>query len=262
MAFETVKTAIAAIGRGELVVVADDRERENEGDLILAASAATPESIAFMVRNTSGLLCVAARPQRLDALELPLMVPENEDSFETAFTVSVDYRHGTSTGISSADRALTIRALADPGVRPRDFARPGHVFPLRAREGGVLERPGHTEAAVDLAELSGLTAVGVLAELVNPDGSMARRPELVRFARRHRLPYLTIAELTRYRRWLAENPDRGSAVVLPASPQQRPKNDAAPSARIDVERDELREQQRVASAARLLHSPAHSQEAS
>jgi 3,4-dihydroxy-2-butanone 4-phosphate synthase len=204
MEFESVKSAILAIARGELVVVADDRERENEGDLIVAAGAATPEKVAFMVRNTSGILCVAARPSRLDALELPLMVPENSESQQTAFTVSVDYRHGTSTGVSSADRSATIRALADTATRPSDLARPGHVFPLRACDEGVLARPGHTEAATDLAELAGLAPVGALAEIVSPDGSMARRPELVRFARRHGLAYVTIAELVRYRSRLAE----------------------------------------------------------
>jgi 3,4-dihydroxy-2-butanone 4-phosphate synthase len=224
MSFEHVSQAIAAIARGELVVVADDCDRENEGDLILAASAATSERVAFMVRHTSGVLCVAAKPARLDALELPLMVPENTESHQTAFTVSVDYRHGTSTGISSADRAATIRALADSSTKASDFARPGHVFPLRARDAGVLERPGHTEAAADLAELAGLPAVGVLAELVNVDGSMARRPELISFAREHRLVLITIADLVSYRRELAQasiasdRQARARANALPVAP--------------------------------------------
>lgn len=199
------------------MVVADDDDRENEGDLILAASAATPEKIAFMVRHTSGVLCVAARPNRLDELELPLMVPRNEDSYQTAFTVSVDYRHGTTTGISSADRSATIRALADPSTSPRDLSRPGHVFPLRARSTGVLGRPGHTEAAVDLAELAGLSPLGALSELVNDDGSMARRPDLVRFAQKHGLAYTTIAELVQYRRSLEQARCASPASVAAAS---------------------------------------------
>ncbi len=202
MSFESVRSAIRAIARGEIVVVADDRERENEGDLIFAASAVTPEKVTFLVRHTSGVLCVAAQPSRLDELELPLMVPENNESYQTAFTVSVDYRHGTSTGISSADRCATILALAEPSTRPRDLARPGHVFPLRARAGGVLERPGHTEAAVDLVNLAGLAPVGALAELVNADGTMTRGPDLQRFAQNHGLVYISVAELASYRSWL------------------------------------------------------------
>ncbi len=194
-----VEDALAAIARGEMVVVVDDADRENEGDLILAAEKATPEAIAFMVRHTSGLLCSPLTGERLDALDLPLMVPQNTESFRTAFTVSVDAIRGTTTGISAADRAATIAALVDPATRPEDLARPGHVFPLRARPGGVLERPGHTEAAVDLARLAGLRPAGVLAEIVNDDGTMARRPELERFAREHGLVMLAIADLVRYR---------------------------------------------------------------
>ncbi|MGC4093133.1 MAG: 3,4-dihydroxy-2-butanone-4-phosphate synthase [Polyangiaceae bacterium] len=201
MRFESVQAAIRAVARGEFVVVADDPERENEGDSIIAASAVTAEKLTFMLRHTSGLVCVAARPSRLDALELPLMVPHNTESHQTAFTVSVDYRHGTTTGISSDDRAATIRALSDAATKPSDLARPGHVFPLRARAAGVLERAGHTEAAADLAELAGLPALGALAEVVNGDGSMARQNDLLHFAARHRLCYLTIAELVAYRRW-------------------------------------------------------------
>ncbi|HET9958099.1 MAG TPA: 3,4-dihydroxy-2-butanone-4-phosphate synthase [Polyangiaceae bacterium] len=200
MKFQAVEAAIAAVSRGEIVVVADDPRRENEGDLILAASAATPEKVAFMVRHTSGLLCVSARRQRLDALELPLMVPQNTESHQTAFTISVDYRVGTSTGISAEDRSATIRALADAEMGPGEFARPGHVFPLRARDGGVLVRPGHTEAASDLAELAGLPPLGALAEIVNLDGSMARGVQLERFAQEYGLAFITIAELVEYRR--------------------------------------------------------------
>lgn len=199
MAFNTIDEALAAMACGQMVVVVDDEDRENEGDLILAAEHATPQNIAFMVRHTSGMLCVGLPGERLDALDLPLMVERNTDSMKTAYTVTVDYRHGTSTGISAADRALTIRALVDPDVVKDDFNRPGHVFPLRAVPGGVLARPGHTEAAVDLTRLAGLRAGGVLAEVVNDDGTMARRPQLEAFAREHGLPLITIADLVAYR---------------------------------------------------------------
>jgi 3,4-dihydroxy 2-butanone 4-phosphate synthase/GTP cyclohydrolase II len=199
-AIESVEQAIAAIARGEFVVVLDDEDRENEGDLIMAAELATPASIAFMVRHTSGLICVALSGERLDELELPLMVADNTDALGTAFAVSVDYRHGTTTGISAADRAATIRAFCDPQVGPDDFARPGHVFPLRARPGGVLKRTGHTEAASDLATLAGIGSAGVLCEIVNDDGTMARRPQLSAFAARHGLIMISIDQLVAYRR--------------------------------------------------------------
>ena len=195
----SIETALMAMAAGRPVVVADDEDRENEGDLIVAAEFATPETIAFMVRWTSGLLCVALPPARTRELDLPLMVERNTDSHQTAFTVSVDLKAGTSTGISAAERAATIRALVDPEATGNDFARPGHVFPLRAVANGVLERPGHTEAAVDLARLAGLRPGGVIAELVNDDGSMARWPQLVEFADRHALPLITIKQLIDYR---------------------------------------------------------------
>ena len=195
-----VEVAVAAIARGEFVVVADDADRENEGDLIIAADAATPEKIAFMVRHTSGLICVGISNERADELHLPLMVTQNTEAMGTAFTVSTDFREGTSTGISAADRALTIRALADPGARPDAFARPGHIFPLRARAGGVLRRPGHTEASVDLARLARRYPAGALCEIVNEDGSMARGADLVEFAERHGLEYVSVGDLVAYRR--------------------------------------------------------------
>jgi 3,4-dihydroxy 2-butanone 4-phosphate synthase/GTP cyclohydrolase II len=198
--FAPVEDAVAAVGRGEIVVVVDDADRENEGDLIMAADAVTPERIAFFVRHTSGVICTPLLGERLDQLELPLMVVSNTESHRTAFTVSVDSRHGTTTGISAADRAATIRALADPTTGPADLARPGHIFPLRYTEGGVLKRAGHTEAAVDLARLAGRTPAGVLCEVVNDDGTMARLPELAAFARRHGLPLISIADLIAYRR--------------------------------------------------------------
>src|SRR5689334_4261581 len=153
MPFADIEKAVAAIGRGEIVVVVDDEDRENEGDLIMAAEAVTPEHIAFFLQHTSGVICQPLLPERLDDLDLPLMVTNNTESNRTAFTVSVDARNGTTTGISSADRAATVRALIDPVTRPNDLARPGHIFPLRYREGGVLNRAGHTEAAVDLARM-------------------------------------------------------------------------------------------------------------
>jgi 3,4-dihydroxy 2-butanone 4-phosphate synthase/GTP cyclohydrolase II len=198
--FNTVDEAVQAIARGEIVVVVDDEDRENEGDLIMAAEHATPEKIAFFVRHTSGLICVPMTGERLDELDIPLMVSHNTEAQRTAFTYSVDVRHGTSTGISAADRAATIQSLIDPATRPADLARPGHIFPLRYSEGGVLKRAGHTEAAVDLARMAGLYPAGVLCELVMDDGTMARVPDLLEFSREHGLKMISIAELIRYRR--------------------------------------------------------------
>ena len=201
MSFAPIEQAVAAFGRGEIVVVVDDADRENEGDLILAAEFATPERIAFFLNHTSGVICMPMLGERLDELELPPMVSLNTESNRTAFTVSVDSRHGTSTGISASDRAATIAALIDPASRPTDLARPGHMYPLRYREGGVLKRSGHTEAAVDLARMAGLYPAGVLCEVVTEDKtSMARLPELERFAARHGLLLISIADLIRYRR--------------------------------------------------------------
>ncbi len=199
--FAPIRDAIDAIGRGEIVVVVDDEDRENEGDLIMASEHVTPEKIAFFLQHTSGLICAAITGERCDELELPLMVTENTESHSTAFTVSVDYRHGTSTGISAYDRSATVQALIDPSTKPRDLARPGHIFPLRYREGGVLKRAGHTEAAVDLARLAGLYPAGVLCEVVDEDKTdMARLPELERFCETHGLLLISIADLVRHRR--------------------------------------------------------------
>jgi 3,4-dihydroxy 2-butanone 4-phosphate synthase/GTP cyclohydrolase II len=200
MPFTRIEQAIAAIARGELVVVVDDADRENEGDLIMAAEKCTPEAMGFMIRHTSGVICMPVEGTRLDELHLPLMVADNTESQRTAFTISVDARNGTTTGISAADRATTVAAILDPSTTPDDLARPGHIFPLRYREGGVLKRAGHTEAAVDLARLAGLSPAGVLAEVVNEDGSMARGPQLVQFAQEHGLLVISIAHLIRYRR--------------------------------------------------------------
>ena len=195
----SIEELLAELRAGRMVVVMDDEDRENEGDLIMAAEYATPEAVAFMIRHTSGIICVPMEEQRLAALDLPQMVPANSESQRTAFTVSVDARTGTTTGVSSADRAATIRGLADSRSTAADFARPGHIFPLRPRAGGVLVRAGHTEAAVDLCRLAGLTPVGVLCEVMNDDGTMARRPQLEEFARRHGLRIGTIAALIRHR---------------------------------------------------------------
>ncbi|MCB2223926.1 MAG: bifunctional 3,4-dihydroxy-2-butanone-4-phosphate synthase/GTP cyclohydrolase II [Actinobacteria bacterium] len=200
MTFAEIPEALEAIRRGEFVVVVDDADRENEGDLIIAAEAVDADKIGFMVRYTSGLICVPMSGERADLLNLPLMVPPGSDPHGTAFTVSVDYTPGTSTGISAADRAATIRALVDPATHPADLARPGHVFPLRAVPGGVLVRAGHTEAAVDLARLAGLASVGALCEVVNDDGSVACLPDLERFAKEHELLLVSIADLISYRR--------------------------------------------------------------
>jgi 3,4-dihydroxy 2-butanone 4-phosphate synthase / GTP cyclohydrolase II len=198
--FATIPEAVDAMARGDIVVVVDDEDRENEGDLIMAAEFATPEKIAFFVRHTSGVICVPLTGDRLDELDIPLMVRDNTEAQRTAFTYSVDYRHGTSTGISAADRSTTIQALIDPDTRPADLARPGHIFPLRYSEGGVLKRAGHTEAAVDLARMAGLSPAGVLCEIVRDDGEMARVPDLVEFCAEHGLLMVSIAELIRYRR--------------------------------------------------------------
>jgi len=199
--FAPIEEAVAAFAAGEIVVVVDDASRENEGDLVIAAEAATAEKIAFFLNHTSGVICMPMLGERLDELDLPPMVLDNTESNRTAFTVSVDGRHGTTTGISAADRASTIAALIDPATRPTDLARPGHVFPLRARRGGVLNRAGHTEATVDLARLAGLYPAGVLCEVVSEDkASMARLPELERLAGKHGMPLISIADLIRFRR--------------------------------------------------------------
>ncbi len=216
MALSTIEEAIDAIGAGGMVVVVDDEDRENEGDLIMAAEHVTPEAIAFYLEHTSGIFCVPLEPARADELELPLMVVENTESQRTAFTVSVDYRVGTTTGISAHDRAATIRALIDPETRPADLSRPGHIFPLRYRPGGVLKRAGHTEATVDLCRLAGMAPSGVLCEIVSADKSdMARLPELEVFAATHGLPIITIAELIRYRRQHEKLVRRVSEASLP-----------------------------------------------
>ncbi|MGV9412078.1 bifunctional 3,4-dihydroxy-2-butanone-4-phosphate synthase/GTP cyclohydrolase II [Nocardia sp. NPDC003693] len=212
---DSITTAVAAIAAGGMVLVVDDEDRENEGDLVLAAEHATPENIGFLVRHTSGVVCVPMAGEDLDRLLLPPMTAINEDPKGTAYTVSVDAIFGVSTGISAADRAHTMRLLADPRTRAGELSRPGHVFPLRANPRGVLGRPGHTEAAVDLARLAGLRPAGVIAEVVNDDGSMARLPELLIFARAHRIPIVSIADLIEYRGALENGVTRVVETRLP-----------------------------------------------
>ena len=197
---DSVERAVADIAAGRPVVVVDDANRENEGDIIIAAAMMTPELMAFMIRYTSGVICVPLLAETLDRLQLPLMTSHNTERMRTAFTVSVDARDGVTTGISAADRARTVRVLVDSATESYELVRPGHIFPLRYAEGGVLRRPGHTEAAVDLARLAGLTPAGVLAEVVNDDGTMARLPELRAFADEHGLTLITIAQLIESRR--------------------------------------------------------------
>jgi 3,4-dihydroxy 2-butanone 4-phosphate synthase/GTP cyclohydrolase II len=197
--FATIPDAVDAIRAGRMVVVVDDEDRENEGDLTIAAEKVTPDAINFMVTHGRGLVCLALEPERLDALEIPLQVSVNSSMRETAMCVPIDARGKTTTGISAADRTATILTALDPQTRPHDLLRPGHLFPLRARSGGVLVRAGHTEAAVDLARMAGLTAGGVICEIMSRDGTMARVPELMRFAKRHQLLIITIADLIKHR---------------------------------------------------------------
>ncbi|MGR9145780.1 bifunctional 3,4-dihydroxy-2-butanone-4-phosphate synthase/GTP cyclohydrolase II (plasmid) [Rhizobium leguminosarum] len=195
MPFSTISQAIEAIANGEMIVVVDDENRENEGDILVAADKITPEHVAFMMRHARGLICVPLLGERLDELDVPLMVIRNSDSLQTAFTVSVDYNIGTTTGISAEDRAATIRALVDSKTKPSELSRPGHIFPLRANPRGVLGRPGHTEAAIDFSRLAGLSPAGVICEIANDDGSMSRLPELMEFAAFHGLHVVTIEAL-------------------------------------------------------------------
>jgi 3,4-dihydroxy 2-butanone 4-phosphate synthase / GTP cyclohydrolase II len=198
--FSTVEEALEDIRAGRMVVVCDDEDRENEGDLTMAAQFCTPEAINFMAKEGRGLICLALTPERCEALGLDLMAAKNESPFETAFTVSIEARDGVTTGISAADRARTVQVAIDPESAPRDLVQPGHIFPLKAKAGGVLERTGQTEAAVDLARLAGLNPSGVICEVMNDDGTMARVPDLARYCARHRLKMITVADLIAYRR--------------------------------------------------------------
>ena len=198
--FARIEDALRDVRDGKMVVVVDDADRENEGDFIMAAEKATPEAVNFMVTNGRGIVCMPVTQQRLEELRIPLMTTKNNESHGTAFAVSIDIQGRTTTGTSAFDRAATVRAIADPELRPEEIRMPGHVFPLMAQEGGVLKRAGHTEATVDLARLAGLYPAGVLCEVLHPDGSMARLPELVRVAEQYDLRLISIADLIEYRR--------------------------------------------------------------
>jgi len=213
--FAPIEEAVEAFRNGEMIVVVDDEDRENEGDLTVAAEKVTPQVINFMVTHGRGLVCVALTEERLEELDLPHMVRENTSQFETAFTVTIDAKGVTSTGVSAADRAATILAAINPRTRPSDLARPGHVSPLKARNGGVLVRAGQTEAAVDLARIAGLYPAGVICEIMNKDGTMARVPELARFAKRHKMPMITIADLIQYRMRTETLVKRVASAALP-----------------------------------------------
>jgi 3,4-dihydroxy 2-butanone 4-phosphate synthase/GTP cyclohydrolase II len=215
--FSTIEEAIEDIRRGRMVVVCDDEHRENEGDLTMAAQFATPEAINFMAKEARGLICLALTPERCDELGLDLMAAKNESAFQTAFTISVEAREGVTTGISAADRARTIQVAIDPGSQPGDLVQPGHVFPLKARDGGVLERAGQTEAAVDLARLAGLIPAGVICEVMNEDGTMARVSDLIPYCRRHGLSMITVADLIGYRRRTEKLVERVVATRLPTA---------------------------------------------
>ena len=197
--FDSIETAIAGIKAGEMIVVVDDDDRENEGDLIMAASKATSEKVAFMIRHTSGILCAPMFEDHAKMLHLDPMVARNDAPMSTAFTVSIDYKHGLTTGISAEERATTVQALTNSNVGAQDFVRPGHIFPLVARQGGTMVRSGHTEAGVDLSVLAELPPVSLLAELVNDDGTVQRLPQLLEFSKEHNLKIITIADLIAYR---------------------------------------------------------------
>ena len=211
----TVEEAMAELARGRMIILVDDEDRENEGDLVVAAEHATPEAIAFMARHGCGLVCLAMTEERADELGLPLMVRENTSSFGTGFTVSIDAKDGTTTGISAADRAATVRAAINPATSPGDLARPGHVFPLRAKKGGVLVRTGQTEGSVDLARIAGLYPAAVICEIMNEDGTMSRMPDLERFAAEHGLLIASVADVVRHRMHTERLVRRGSEAQLP-----------------------------------------------
>ncbi len=213
--FDSIEAVIADLRRGRMVIVVDDADRENEGDLIMAAEKVTPKAVNFMARHGRGLICVPTTEERLKQLGVGEMVSQNRETFRTDFQVSVDATHGISTGISAADRALTIELMTDPRTMPEDLVQPGHVFPLRAKAGGVLQRAGHTEAAVDLVRLAGFRPVGVICEILNDDGTMSRLPQLRRFARKHKLKICTIEALIKYRRSIEKLVERVEVVKMP-----------------------------------------------
>lgn len=213
--FDTIEDALRDIKKGRFVILVDDEDRENEGDLVIAAEKVTPQAVNFMARHARGLICLALTPERVEELQLPQQVVENTATFGTAFTVSIDARKGVTTGISAADRATTIHVAIDPKSKPTDLARPGHIFPLKAQKGGVLKRAGQTEGSVDLARLAGLTPAGAICEIMNEDGTMARVPELAKFAKAHKLKMVTIKALIEYRMQRETFVKRGASARLP-----------------------------------------------
>src|SRR5436190_9084271 len=213
--FNSIESVLADLQKGKLVIVVDDADRENEGDLIMAAQYVAPAAVNFMAKHGRGLICVPTTSERLQQLGIERMVRQNRETFKTDFQISVDAARGITTGISAADRAETIRIMADPTAVPEDLVQPGHVFPLRARPGGVLQRAGHTEAAVDLANLAGRRPIGILCEILNDDGTMARLSQLLKFAKRHRLKICTVADLIEYRRTREKLVEHIEAVKLP-----------------------------------------------
>src|SRR5580658_9573924 len=215
--FDSIESVVADLGKGRMVIVVDDADRENEGDLVMAAECVSPDAVNFMARHGRGLICVPTTYERLKQLGIEQMVAQNAEHFRTDFQVSVDAARGISTGISAADRALTIKIMADPTAVPEDLVQPGHVFPLRAKPGGVLQRAGHTEAAVDLAKLAGQRAIGIVCEIMSDDGSMARLPELRRFASKHKLKLCSIADLIHYRRTREKLVERIEMVKMPTA---------------------------------------------
>ncbi len=215
MQITRVKKALEEIKKGKMVILCDDEDRENEGDLAMAAEKVTPEAINFMAKYARGLICLSLTEEKARELDLPLMVRDNTSSFQTAFTVSIDAKKGTTTGISAADRAITILTAIADGTKPEDLARPGHVFPLQAKSGGVLQRTGQTEGSVDLARLAGLKPAGVICEIMNEDGTMARMPDLEKFAREHNLMIVTVADIIRYRLNMESLVKRAVETVLP-----------------------------------------------
>src|ERR671912_1697011 len=213
--FDSIEDALRDIKKGKFVILVDDEDRENEGDLVIAAEKVTPQAINFMARHARGLICLALTPERVEELQLPQQAVENTAAFGTAFTVSIDARKDITTGISAADRATTIHVAIDPKSKPSDLARPGHIFPLKAQRGGVLRRAGQTEGTVDLARLAGLLPAGVICEIMNEDGTMARVPELTKFAKQHKLKMVTIADLIQYRMRTEALVRRVAAASLP-----------------------------------------------
>ena len=213
--FATIEDAVEAVRAGRMIIIVDDADRENEGDLMIAAEKVTPEAINFMARYGRGLVCLSMTPERLDELEIPLMVSQNSSKFDTAFCVPIEARDRTSTGISAADRAATVLTAIDPATRPIDLLRPGHMFPLRSRTGGVLVRTGQTEASVDIARIAGLYPAGVICEVMNEDGTMARVPQLARVARRHGILMITVADLINYRMRTESMVKRAASAKMP-----------------------------------------------